>query len=115
MLAEHVRDIKQKYNEFSRIGKKREDFDTLEAKFLAEELPIWFGRFEKCLSGTNGFAIGDRISLADVAIHNIIKDYFTDFAASTKAAEACPHILASVAHVEREAKVWLETRPVTED
>jgi glutathione S-transferase len=50
MITEHVRDIKQKFMDV-RLGKTGEDLADAKEKFLKEDLPIWFGKLEKCLSG----------------------------------------------------------------
>jgi hypothetical protein len=112
MIGEHVRDIKQKYND-SKAGKKGEELDAAKAKFMGEDLAVWFGKLEKTLSGTNGFAVGDKISYADVVIHNLVKDFFDDLAGASAAAATAPRVAASAETVSVAAAQWFATRIVT--
>ncbi len=112
MIAEHVRDIKQKYND-AKVGKKDQELTDAKDKFIKEDLPSWFGKLDKTLSGTAGFAVGDKISLADVTIHHIVKDYFDDLAGAAAAASAFPRIVSSVESVSAAAQTWFDSRPVT--
>lgn len=110
-LSEHVRDIKQKYAD-ARAGKKDEALAEAKANFLSNELPKWLEKLEKCLKG-DGFAVGDKISLADINIHSLIADYFDDKEAALAACANCPKLLASTAKVQEAAGEWFETRPKT--
>jgi hypothetical protein len=112
MIGEHVRDIKQKYND-AKAGKKGEELDAARTKFIGEELAVWFGKLEKTLSGTNGFAVGDKISYADVVIHSLVKDYFDDLAGAAAAAATAPRVAASAESVSVAAAQWFATRIVT--
>jgi hypothetical protein len=78
-------------------------------------LTWWMGRIQASLTGTNGFAVGNRLSLADVLIYNTFAEYLTAAEApempedkrypwgskerSAKALAAFPLIAASVAKV----------------
>ncbi len=112
MITEHVRDIKQKYAD-SKVGKKGEELEAAKTKFITEDLAVWFGKLEKTLSGTDGFAIGNKISYADVAIHNLVKDYFDDLAGAAAATSAAPRVAASAEKVAVAAADWFANRPVT--
>lgn len=112
MITEHVRDIKQKYND-SKAGKKDEELAAAKQKFLSEDLPTWLAKLEKTLSGNNGFAVGQKISLADVAIHNLIKDYFDDLVAASAATSSTPRVAASAESVASAASDYFASRPVT--
>ena len=111
MITEHVRDIKDKYNS-AKLGKKDDDLAAAKVNFLANELPNWMKKLEKCLD-SDGFAVGSRISLADVYLHQLILDYFDDLEAASRAVEECPKIKASANKVAEAAKVYFDTRPVT--
>jgi len=55
MVTEHVRDIKQAYND-AKAGKTGEEQKAAKIEFITnpEKLPSWFAKLEKTLSG-NGF------------------------------------------------------------
>lgn len=110
--VENVRDIKQKYAD-CRAGKKDEELAAAKAKFVTEELPKWAEKLEKSIPGTAGFAVGDKISLADVAIFNVVADYMDDKEGVLAAFAACPKALASVEKVKEAAAEWLAGRPET--
>jgi glutathione S-transferase len=63
MVTEHVRDIKQAYND-AKAGKTGEDQKAAKTEFITnpEKLPSWFAKLEKTLSG-NGFGIINFLSL----------------------------------------------------
>lgn len=113
MICEHIRDIYQKYND-AKAGKK--DAELIQAKdtFIKTDLPKWLQKLEVVLASTAGsFAVGNSISLADVAIQQLIQDYFDDKEGAASAAASCPKISASCAAVAEAAKGWFATRPVT--
>ncbi len=112
MVAEHVRDIKQKYSD-AKSGKKDEDLTAAKAKFVSEDLPAWFGKLEKCLTGTEGYAIGNKLSLADISIHHIVKDYLDDLEGAAAATSACPRIQSAAEAVQVAGQEWFDTRPKT--
>lgn len=107
MITEHVRDIKQAYND-AKAGKKGEELDAAKADFVnnPEKLSSWLHKLEKTLGG-NGFAIGNSISLADVTIYSFIIEYMDDKEGTLKAASSCPKILESCEKVKVAAANWL--------
>ena len=111
MITEHCRDIKQKYAD-ARAGKKDAELDAAKAKFVAESLPTWFGKLEKTLSGT-GYAVGSKLSLADIVIFSLVKDYFDDLAGVWIATSETPKIRASCEAAQAAVQHWLAVRPVT--
>lgn len=112
MVSEHVRDIKQKYNDI-KSGKKDAELQAAKEKFMKEELPVWFEKLEKSLSGINGFAIGSSVSLADVSIFNIVRDYFDDLPTASAATANAPKLATSAETVSLIAADWLSSRPST--
>lgn len=58
-------------------------------------MPVWLGKVEKTISGTDGFAIGNRASIADVYLANLLFELFDDKAGALKAAEGAPKVLAA--------------------
>ena len=111
MITEHVRDIKDKYNS-SKVGKAGDELAAAKANFLANEFPNWMKKLEKCLD-SDGFAVGNRISLADVHVRQIVSDYFDDLEAAARGVEDCPKIRSSTNKVTEAAKSYFESRPVT--
>lgn len=111
MICEHIRDIKQKYND-SKSGKKDEVLAEAKSTFINVDFPKWLAKLEKCLD-CSGYAIGDRLSLADISIQQLIQDYFDDKEGAAKATEGLPKISASVAVVATAAEAWFASRPAT--
>ena len=111
MICEHVRDIKQKYSD-AKAGKKDDELNEAKHKYLYTDFPAWMAKLEKCL-GSNGFAVGDKMSLADITIQQLVQDFFDEKDAGAAAISSCPRISASVDVVATAGKTWFETRPVT--
>eukprot|EP00929_Paragymnodinium_shiwhaense_P001337 TRINITY_DN101562_c0_g1_i1.p2 TRINITY_DN101562_c0_g1~~TRINITY_DN101562_c0_g1_i1.p2 ORF type:complete len:275 (-),score=72.39 TRINITY_DN101562_c0_g1_i1:361-1185(-) len=106
-INEHVGDIGAAF------GKKESD-----EKWFKEVMPAYMKKLEVALVGSPGFAVGSKVSLADVAIYRFIKDmqpaYDAKFAADIDAAYSdCPQIKAIVANLDGHANLqkWLEERP----
>jgi glutathione S-transferase len=86
--------------------------------WFKEALPAYMKKLEATLPGTSGFAVGDKVSLADVAIYRFIKDtqppndskWDSDVLASYA---DCPKIKAIVATMDGHEKLqkWLKERP----
>lgn len=111
MLCEHVRDIKQKYND-AKAGKTGDAMNEAKASFVAKDLPEWLEKLEKCVQA-GGFAVGDKISIADISIHQLIRDHFDDADAALRACSGCPKLTAIVENISTAAKEWFSSRPVT--
>merc|ERR1719213_1391114 len=62
-INEHVGDISGAFE-----GKESDE------KWFKETLPAYMKKLEKTLPGSSGFAVGDKVSLADVAIYRLLKD-----------------------------------------
>jgi hypothetical protein len=104
-----VRDIKDAYAKAKAAG-------NAEA-FLKTDLATWLQKLEKCVktTGTPGFAVGNKISLAGLQIYSLIVDFFDDKESAAAAAKTAPGIAAIVDSVAAndKLKVWLAARPVT--
>ena len=111
MITEHIRDIKLKYND-TKVGKKGDELTAAKNAFVNESLPTWFGKLEKALSG-NGFAVGDRLSYADIAIFDIVHDYFDDKEGAFAATANTPKIRNSASIARSAVQDWLNVRPDT--
>jgi len=111
MIGEHTRDIAQKYFD-ARAGKKDAELATAKENFVHNELPQWLAKLEKTLHG-DGFAVGNKLSLADIYIYRVVYELFDDKAGARKAAEPNPRIIAIADKVAVLAKDWIEKRPAT--
>lgn len=116
MIGEHCSDIKKGYGD-ARAGKKDEELAAAKVKFLAVSLAEFAAKVEAslalCGDGAGGFAVGGRLSYADVRLFDLFEDFFDDKASCAAAIAACPRITASVAAVKTAAATWLASRPVT--
>jgi glutathione S-transferase len=109
MIGEHVRDIKDAYGKAKAAG----NADA----FLATDLPKWLQKLESCVkqTGTPGYAVGNKLSLAGLQIYSLCVDFFDNkeaAAAATKTAPAVAAIVDNVANNDK-LKAWLASRPVT--
>lgn len=111
MITEHTRDIKLKYAD-SKVGKKGEDLAAAKSAFVHESLPVWFGRLEKALSG-NGFAVGTKLSYADIVIFDLVYDFFDDKEGAFAATQNTPKVRNSASVAQAAVQDWLNTRPDT--
>ena len=113
MVTEHIRDIKQAYND-AKAGKKGDELNAAKTEFVTnpEKLPLWISKLESTLSG-DGYAIGSNLSLADVSIYSFICEFFDDKEGALAAASSSPKVLNSCEKVKVAAASYLATRPVT--
>lgn len=111
MITEHCRDIKQKYND-CKVGKKGEAMEAAKAQFVGTTLATWFAKLEKTLPGEE-YAVGNKLSLADIVIFSLVKDYFDDLTGVWAATSECPKIRASCEAATKAVQHWLDARPVT--
>lgn len=111
MITEHIRDIKQKYLD-AKAGKSGDELAAVKAAFITDDLPKWLDKLEHSI-GKSGFAVGDKISLADVTICVFLREYFDDKEAVNALIAARPSFAGIVSNVEAAAKSWIETRPQT--
>lgn len=118
-VVEHCQDVKaaQMRKRFSPFAKDRSDEEKEADKkvWFEEEMPSMLSKIERTIqsTGEEGFAVGNSISLADLAIFALLSDCFPVYKEATqKAAESCPALLAIVSSVEANPKVakWLESR-----
>mmetsp|Transcript_38872 Transcript_38872/g.28754 ORF Transcript_38872/g.28754 Transcript_38872/m.28754 type:complete len:218 (+) Transcript_38872:45-698(+) len=110
-VTEHLRDIKQKYND-AKVGKSGEDLTAVKTNFVQNELPKWLDKLEYSL-GKDGYAVGGRVSLADVIIFNFLTEYFD--AANQDDVNALvaarPSLAGIVSHVEPLLASYRSSRP----
>ena len=111
MLCEHIIDIKKAYAD-ARVGKADEELVQAKLKFMAETLPTFFSKLDKVLASEQ-FAVGSKLSLADIVIQQFVNDYFDDKEGALKATSGCSKVVGISNHVTAAAKGWLDSRPVT--
>jgi len=115
-VAEHLRDINTAYQQKGTFFMKdQEKKKEIESKWLNEELPVMLGKLDKLLPGANGFAVGSKLSYADVLIFRLLKDTYAGVNAATTFAADCPKLQAIAATVEGNSalKQWVDNRPQT--
>merc|ERR1711982_123564 len=117
-VGETVADIKRAYQK-PREVKDAAEKEAAMKKWFEEELPATLVLAEKSLpAGPGPFLIGSKVSLADLAMYQLLAapGAFFDNAEGAKAAfQNCPRIKAAMAAVEQipELQEWLKTRPET--
>ena len=91
-VTEHVRDCKDKYQKAKGVSK-----DEV-AKFFAETMPEYMGKFEKAVAplGTGAPLVGSKLSLADVCLFVFLTDFFDDKAGALASIDKCPRLQASL-------------------
>lgn len=106
-VNEHAGDIGAAY------GKKES-----EQKWFQEVLPAYLQKLETTLPGSDGFAVGAKTSLADVAIYRLLKDVQPPYDASfdkdvAAAYSACPKVKAIVERLDAHdgLQKWIAERP----
>jgi glutathione S-transferase len=111
MFTEHVRDLKDKYQQAKRVAKR----ETL-AAFFSTTMPTFLQKMERVCTGDGGGPlVGSKLSLADVALFVLITDYFDNKEGAKEALRDCPKLAASVEAVGAQPAIgaYLAQRPVT--
>jgi glutathione S-transferase len=96
-VVEHTRDIKEAYSRaVPPFGPDSEEKAAKLATWYGETLPGWLARLERALPAASGAhcAVGGALSLADLAIWQLLKDNFQDVAGAAAAAKGCPRLNA---------------------
>lgn len=113
--VENIRDIKDKWSKirWSPDGPEKE---AAIAKWFSEELKEWLVKLERSLptNGSDVFVVGTKVSHADVAIWNLLRDYFTVEGAAKVEQEAGVTRLTAIANRVAEIenlKKYLAERP----
>eukprot|EP00440_Ansanella_granifera_P029434 gb/GFBE01031969.1/.p1 GENE.gb/GFBE01031969.1/~~gb/GFBE01031969.1/.p1 ORF type:complete len:278 (+),score=79.28 gb/GFBE01031969.1/:1-834(+) len=89
-------------------------------KWFKETLPAYLKKLEVTLPGSEGYAVGDKTSLADVAIYRLLKDVQPPYDASWQsdvesAYSSCPKVKAIVERLDKHEGLqkWIAERPKT--
>jgi glutathione S-transferase len=128
-LCEWVRDFKDMYQKVRNAS--ADEKEEAKSKFFGETLPERLVAFNKIVAVTSCssseesvfnftgseqlYAVGSRLSLADIVIYAFLVEFFDDKEMVQKAYETCDKLKAivnTVSNVEGIQK-WLETRPQT--
>jgi len=128
-LCEWVRDFKDMYQKVRNAS--ADEKEEAKSKFFGETLPERLLAFDKILAVTSFetntesvftftgneqlYAVGNKLSLADIVIYAFLVEFFDDKELAQKAYETCDKLKAvvnTVSNVEGIQK-WLETRPQT--
>jgi len=113
-IAEGVLDVVQAYMAHKRNTNKEESDKGIK-QFFAETLPKhigFFARFYEHNSHHNGWAVGEKISLADIAIYHLF-DFFDDQESVHKALAPHPLLGELRERVHGLLSEWIARRPVT--
>lgn len=122
-LAENARDVAEaQYKKgFSMFVKDKTDEEKviLKKEWFETDMPVMLGNLEESVASTSeneGFAVGSKLTYADVVIFRLLKDGMeSDKEDTTKAAEKCPTLNAIADNVAANPKVakWIKERPET--
>jgi len=129
-IAENVRDIKDKWSKIRAIGgmmnKQSDEKDAAMKKWFEEgELAEWLKKLELSLpnantnkSATSGYAVGNKLSYADLCIWNLLEDTFEEkhkVFVQKSLQDSCPVLSSIVKRVGENPSLqsWLSSRPVT--
>jgi hypothetical protein len=115
-IAEHVRDIKEKYGKIRSLQGPEKDA-AMKKWFEEGELVDWLDKLEKSLplSKAESCAVGTKTSYADVCIWHLLRDHFDNKESVANASKACVRITRIADKISNIAAVksWLAERPHT--
>lgn len=111
IICEHCRDVKDKYFA-ARSGKSGDELLKAKQGFVSQDLPSWLGKIDKVIK-PGGFAVGSKLSLADLYMFNMAYDYFDPSEELKKIIDDCKNIKASADTAKEALKEHLASRPVT--
>jgi len=111
MIGEHIRDIKDNYGK-AKGALKDAELKEAKAKWVGEVLPVEMAKLEQTF-GSAGFAVGSKMSFADIEVFSLLCDYFDAdlLPAAAASISACPKISASVAAVTAASAAYMASRP----
>ena len=121
-IAEHVRDIKDRFVKVvSEAGKIRSPERTAATKkWLTDgEYSQWLAKLEASLPHhphhTKDYAVGNRLTYADISIWHLVCEFYEDKEASKAAARQFKRVdkIAQLVSDNPDVKKWLAERPQT--
>lgn len=116
-ICEHVRDVKDAYGRaVPAFGPDGPEKEAKRDAWYNDALKGWLVRMEKSLPSSNlEHAVGSKLSLADLAIWHLLRDYFSDTARAQAAASGCPRLngIANTVAAMPAVSGWVNKRPKT--
>jgi glutathione S-transferase len=108
-VCECIRDIKDRYQ------KVRSGTDEEKANYFSNVLPVEFADLAKVLDTDTKYAIGNKLSLADVSIYCLVTQFYDNKDPAKNTAANIPRIRDIVMRVASrpEVRVYLTDRPET--
>jgi len=113
MLCDGLGDIRGKLGQ--QYALPEDQRAAFKAKFAKETLPNWVQMFEKLLKQNHegkGFFVGNKLSLADIAVFNTFQSLKSDYPDAFANTPLLDAFYTRVAEIPKIAH-WLKTRPVT--
>lgn len=112
--CECLRDFKTAYHAEKKKENKEEAMNKWFNELLVNKLEVFDSIISNKGSDMSGYAVGGKLSLADVSIYTFLVEYFDNTEGVLKAYENCPKLKAIVKTVGENEKIkhWIETRPV---
>lgn len=112
--CEHIRDLRDAYNKVrgNPFAPATPEIEEAKEKWFAETMPTWMKKIET-VTGDNGFAVGDKMSLADIVLYCALTQAFSDADKASASFADCEKISAVLENVggNKGVQKWLETRP----
>lgn len=112
--CEHVRDLREAYQKVrgNPFAPTTPEIEAAKEKWYNETMKQWMEKIE-CITGEGGYAIGRKMSLADIVLYCALTQSFSDGEKAMAACANAPKVRAVVDEVGRNKGVqeWLRTRP----
>ena len=112
--CECLRDFKTAYHNEKKKPDKEAAMNKWFNELLVNKLEVFDSIISNKGSDMSGYAVGGKLSLADISIYTFLVEYFDNTEGVLKAYENCPKLKAIVKTVGENEKIkkWIETRPV---
>jgi glutathione S-transferase len=112
--CEHIRDLRDAYNKVrgNPFAPTTPEIEEAKEKWYSDTMKTWMKKIE-AVTGDNGFAVGDKVSLADIVLYCALTQAFSDADKAAASFADCEKISAVLENVAANQGVqkWLETRP----
>ena len=112
--CEHIRDLREAYQKVrgNPFAPSTPEIDAAKEKWYDETMKQWMEKIEN-ITCENGYAVGNKLSLADIVLYCTLTQAFSDGEKAMASYANCPKISAIVKQVgENEGVInWLATRP----
>ena len=112
--CEHIRDLREAYQKVrgNPFAPSTPEIDAAKEKWYDETMKQWMEKIEN-ITCENGYAVGNKLSLADIVLYCTLTQAFSDGEKAMASYANCPKISAIVKRVGENdgVKNWLATRP----